>query len=69
MTQADLAGALQLGGFNIDRAGVAKVEGGYRQVSDVELVAIAEVLGVPPGDLLRGVDDPSSRSPEGRSGP
>ena len=33
MTQAELARALQLKGVNIDRAGVAKIEGGYRQVS------------------------------------
>lgn len=68
MTQADLACALQLRGLNIDRAGVAKVEGGYRQVSDVELVTIAEVLGVPPGDLLRDLDEPSSRPPGRHSG-
>jgi HTH-type transcriptional regulator, cell division transcriptional repressor len=64
MTQADLASALQLKGFDIDRAGVAKVEGGYRQVSDIELVAIAEALGVAPGDVLRDADHQSSRPPE-----
>jgi len=52
MTQADLAKLLKEKGFNIDRVGVTKIERGYRQVSDVELVIIAEVLGVPPGDLL-----------------
>ena len=56
MTQADLAHALQLRGFNIDRAGVAKIERGYRQVSDVELVLIAEVFGVPPGDFFEGTE-------------
>jgi len=52
MSQAALAHALQLRGMNVDRAGVAKIEGGFRQVSDVELVAIAETLSVSPGDLL-----------------
>ena len=56
MTQADLARGLQLRGVTIDRAGVAKIEGGYRQVSDVELVLIAEVLGVPPATLLESLD-------------
>ena len=56
MTQADLARGLQLRGVKIDRAGVAKIEGGYRQVSDVELFLIAEVLEVPPSDLLQSPD-------------
>ena len=57
ITQADLAHALQLKGLKIDRAGVAKIESGYRQVSDVELTLIAEVLGVAPGDLFWSPDD------------
>lgn len=56
MTQADLARALQLKGLKIDRAGIAKIEGGYRQVSDVELVQIAEALGIAPSALLQGAD-------------
>ena len=56
MTQADLARALQLTGVTIDRAGVAKIEGGYRQVSDIELAIIAEALGVQPGDLFQHED-------------
>jgi transcriptional regulator with XRE-family HTH domain len=56
MTQADLARALQLRGLNIDRAGVAKIEGGYRQLSDIELVVAADALGVPPPELLHGLD-------------
>ena len=59
MTQADLARALQLKGLKIDRAGVAKIEGGYRQVSDVELVVIAEALEVEPGELVRGATSDS----------
>ena len=56
MTQADLSGSLELNGFKIDRAGVAKIEGGLRQVSDVELVLIAQALEVPPADLLKGAE-------------
>ena len=52
MTQADLARSLQLRGLRIDRAGVAKIEGGFRQVSDVELLLIADALEVAPADLL-----------------
>ena len=57
MTQADLARGLQLKGVKIDRAGVAKIEGGYRQVSDVELVLIAEVLEVSPSKLLENAGE------------
>ena len=57
MTQAGLAHGLQLRGVKIDRAGVAKIEGGYRQVSDVELFLIAEVLEVQPSDLLQSPDN------------
>lgn len=62
MTQSELARALQLKGVNVDRAGVAKIEGGYRQVSDVELVMIAEVLGVSPAELLEGLSATPNRS-------
>jgi len=63
MTQASLARALQLKGFNIDRAGIAKIECGFRKVSDVELAAISEILDVPSGDLLRDTDQVSNRLP------
>jgi transcriptional regulator with XRE-family HTH domain len=52
LTQADLAARLEVRGLKIDRAGVAKIEAGLRQVSDVELVQIAAALGVPPSWLL-----------------
>ena len=54
MTQADLASALQLEGMSLDRAGVAKMEGGLRRISDVELVLIARIFGVAPCKLLSG---------------
>ena len=54
LTQADLAARLEIRGIKIDRAGVAKIEGGRRQVSDVELVALADALGVSAASLLEG---------------
>jgi transcriptional regulator with XRE-family HTH domain len=38
--------------MKIDRAGVAKIEGRLRQVSDSELLALADALGVSPAWLL-----------------
>jgi len=60
LTQADLAARLQLRGLRIDRAGVAKIEGGMRQVSDIELKAIADALGVRAAWLL---DDQGDAQP------
>lgn len=57
-TQARLARELQLEGMAVDRSGVAKIEGGYRKISDVEIVIIAKALGVNPNQLL---PDPSDR--------
>lgn len=52
LTQAALAVRLQVAGFNIDRAGVAKIECGYREVTDYELVALAKALGISAAWLL-----------------
>ena len=56
-TQARLARALQLEGMAVDRSGVAKIEGGYRKISDVEIVIIAKTLGVTPNQLLPNPSD------------
>lgn len=46
ITQMELAARLQVLGITIDRSGIAKLEGGKRPVSDIEIVALAEVLKV-----------------------
>ena len=56
-TQSRLARALQLEGMTVDRSGVAKIEGGYRKISDVEIVIIAKSLGVTPNELLTDATD------------
>ena len=56
-TQSRLARALQLEGMTVDRSGVAKIEGGYRKISDVEIVIIAKALGVTPNELLTDATD------------
>lgn len=52
MTQAMLASKLQLADWDIDRAGVSKIEMGIRQVTDIELMKLAQVLEVTPLWLL-----------------
>jgi len=56
-TQQRLARALQLKGMTVDRSGVAKIEGGYRKISDFEIVIIAKALGVTPNELLTDATD------------
>jgi len=52
ITQQELAAKLQLDDFNINRSGIAKIESGYRHVTDIELVKIAKVLNVTTSWLL-----------------
>ena len=46
ITQADLAARLQIEGLQLERVTVSKIETGYREVTDVEAIAIAKALGV-----------------------
>jgi len=52
MTQAALAVRLQLDDWDIDRSGVAKIELGLRQVTDIEVVKLAQALNVTASWLL-----------------
>jgi transcriptional regulator with XRE-family HTH domain len=46
ITQADLATRLQLEGCNLSRTGIAKIELGLRQITDIEVTKFARILGV-----------------------
>ncbi len=46
ITQADLAARLQIEGLRLERVTISKIETGYREVTDVEAMAIAKALGV-----------------------
>lgn len=52
VTQSQLAAKLQMVGWDIDRAGVAKIEIGIREVRDKEVVLLATVLNVTPSWLF-----------------
>jgi transcriptional regulator with XRE-family HTH domain len=52
MTQAALAVRLQLDDWDIDRSGVAKIELGLRQVTDIEVMKLAKALNVSASWLL-----------------
>ena len=52
LSQQELAARLQVSGVNIERDSVSRIEIGTRFVADYELVALCEVLGVSPWELL-----------------
>jgi transcriptional regulator with XRE-family HTH domain len=57
ITQADLAARMQVLGIGIDRVAISKIESGSRPVSDIELVAIAQAIGVSASWLLGEIKD------------
>jgi transcriptional regulator with XRE-family HTH domain len=46
LTQAELAAKVEVAGVHVERAAIAKIETGRRLVTDFELKAIANALGV-----------------------
>jgi transcriptional regulator with XRE-family HTH domain len=46
ITQNDLAARLQVQGSRLERVTISKIETGYREVTDMEAMAIAKALGV-----------------------
>jgi len=46
LTQDELSGRLAAVGVSLDRAAIAKIEGGIRHVLDFELKALAQALNV-----------------------
>lgn len=52
LTQEELAIKLQMQDWSINRVGIAKIEAGIREVTDVEVVKLSKVLGVTTSWLL-----------------
>ena len=53
LSQRGLADLLQLGGLDVDKNAVQRIESGQRFVTDIELYALAKVLGVSVDTLVR----------------
>ena len=60
LTQPQLVAKLNLGGWDISRETLAKLESQIRWVADFEIVKLATALGVSPGDLLEEAQKASS---------
>lgn len=52
VTQVDLVARLGVRGIEIDKTAISKIETGKRPVIDIELVAIADALGISVVKLL-----------------
>lgn len=52
LTQEQLSIKLQMQDWNINRVGIAKIEAGIREVTDVEVVKLSKALGVSTSWLL-----------------
>ena len=52
LSQRGLADLLQLGGLDVDKNAVQRIESGERFVTDIELKALAQALGVTVEKLL-----------------
>ncbi len=52
LSQRQLADMLQLGGLDVDKNAIQRIECGKRFVTDIELIAISKVLSVGYEELL-----------------
>lgn len=52
-SQRQLADALQLIGLDVDKNAIQRIEAGKRFVTDIELVALSQVLGLCLDELLK----------------
>lgn len=52
LSQNGLASQLQLHGLDVDKNAIQRIEAGKRFVTDIELVYLADALGVTYNDLL-----------------
>ena len=60
LKQADLAARLQILGWEVDRAGVSKIESQLIWVSDFQMMCLSEALAIAVTELLPKLD-PSKR--------
>ena len=56
LKQKELAAQLELAGWQLDRAGVSKVESRFIKVSDYQLLCLMHVLKVDARELLPSID-------------
>ena len=60
ISQEDLCARLQVLGLQMERPAISKIETGYREVTDKEVLALAKTLGVSAAWLLGESDKPTA---------
>ena len=58
LSQRDLAGKLQLAGYDMDKNVITRIETGQRYVTDIELCALSKILNVRIDELIE--EDPEA---------
>ncbi len=58
MTQEELSAKLETRAIYVCRGSISRIENGSRVITDIELLAIADALGVPVKQLFDGVSLP-----------
>lgn len=53
ISQRELADRLQLGGLDIDKNAIQRIESGQRFITDIELLYLSVILKISADDLLR----------------
>lgn len=53
ISQRELADRLQLGGLDIDKNAIQRIESGQRFIMDIELLYLSVILKISADDLLR----------------
>ena len=61
LSQEELAARLQAKGVEIDQTAISRIESGDRQVTDVELLAVCQALGIAVESLFVGLSLPQDR--------
>lgn len=57
ITQEDLCARLQVLGLKLERPAISKIETGYREVTDIEVVALAKALDISVAWLLGEIEN------------
>nr|WP_289766819.1 helix-turn-helix transcriptional regulator [uncultured Acetatifactor sp.] len=66
LSQRDLAHKLQLAGYDMDKNVITRIETNKRYVTDIELRALSQVLGVSYACLIDGTENHSIPHPPPR---
>lgn len=56
LSQQELSAKMQVAGYDLDKYAIRRIENGERFVTDTEVLAFSEVLGISKDELLKRPD-------------